>query len=36
MNGEEHQHHPDFAAALDDAWDELDPLNVVIEVTGDK
>jgi type III restriction enzyme len=36
INGEEHQYHPDFLAALDDGRGVLDPLNLIIEVTGEK
>ena len=36
INGEEHQYHPDFIAVLDDGRGLLDPLNLIIEVTGEK
>ncbi len=36
INGEEHQYHPDFVAVMDDGRDPLDPLNLIIEVTGEK
>ncbi len=36
INGEEHQYHPDFVAVLDDGRGLLDPLNLIIEVTGEK
>jgi type III restriction enzyme len=36
INGEEHQYNPDFIAALDDGRGPLDPLNLLIEVTGEK
>jgi hypothetical protein len=36
INGEEHQYHPDFVAALDDGRGHLDLLNLIIEVTGEK
>jgi type III restriction enzyme len=32
----EHQYHPDFIAILDDGKGPLDPLNLIIEVTGEK
>jgi hypothetical protein len=35
-NGEEHQYHPDFIAVLDDGRGALDPLNLIVEVTGEK
>ena len=34
INGEEHQYHPDFITVLDDGRGVLDPLNLIIEVTG--
>ncbi|HWL94285.1 MAG TPA: DEAD/DEAH box helicase family protein, partial [Phycisphaerae bacterium] len=36
INGEEHQYHPDFIAVLDDGRGPDDPLNLIIEVTGEK
>ncbi len=36
INGEEHQYHPDFIAVLDDGRGALDPLNLIVEVTGEK
>ena len=36
INREEHQYHPDFIAVLDDGRGSLDPLNLIIEVTGEK
>jgi type III restriction enzyme len=36
LKGEEHQYHPDFIALLDDGRGPLDPLNLTIEVTGEK
>ena len=36
INGEEHQYHPDFIAVLDDGRGPLDPLNLIVEVTGEK
>jgi type III restriction enzyme len=36
INGEEHQYHPDFIAVLDDGRGLLDPLNLIIEVSGEK
>jgi type III restriction enzyme len=36
INGEEHQYHPDFITVLDDGHGVLDPLNLIVEVTGEK
>ena len=36
LNGQEHQYHPDFIAVLDDGNGPDDPLNLIIEVTGEK
>jgi type III restriction enzyme len=36
INGEEHQYHPDFVAVMDDGRGSLGPLNLIIEVTGEK
>jgi hypothetical protein len=36
INGEEHQYQPDFIAVLDDGRGALDPLNLIVEVTGEK
>jgi type III restriction enzyme len=36
INGGEHQYYPDFIAVLDDGRGMLDPLNLLIEVTGEK
>jgi type III restriction enzyme len=36
INGEEPQYHPDFVVVLDDGHGLLDPLNLIIEVTGEK
>ena len=35
-SGEEHQYHPDFLAVLDDGHGPLDPLNLIVEVSGEK
>jgi hypothetical protein len=34
--GEEQQYHPEFVAVLDDGRGPLGPLNLIIEVTGEK
>jgi type III restriction enzyme len=36
INGEEHQYHPDFLAVVDDGRGALDPLNLIVEVSGEK
>jgi type III restriction enzyme len=36
LNGEEHNYIPDFIAKLDDGHGKSDPLNLIIEVTGEK
>jgi type III restriction enzyme len=36
LNGEERQYIPDFIAVLDDGHGPDDPLNLVVEVTGEK
>jgi len=36
LNGEEHQYTPDFIACLDDGHGLEDPLQLIIEVTGEK
>lgn len=36
LNGEERQYHPDFVAVLDDGRGADNPLNLLIEVTGEK
>ncbi len=36
LNGEEHQYHPDFIAVIDDGRVSGDPLNLIIEVSGEK
>jgi type III restriction enzyme len=36
INGEEHQYHPDFIAVLNDGCGLFDPLNLIVEVTGEK
>lgn len=36
LSGEERQYHPDFVAVLDDGNGPTDPLNLIIEVTGEK
>jgi len=36
INGEEHQYYADFIAVLDDGRGLADPLNLLIEVTGEK
>jgi len=36
LNGEERQYHPDFIAVLDDGHGPDDPLNLILEVTGEK
>ena len=33
---DEYQYHPDLIAVLDDSHGVLDPLNLIIEVTGEK
>jgi len=35
LNGEERQYHPDFTAVVDDGRGPDDPLNFIIEVTGE-
>ncbi len=36
LNGEEHPYIPDFIAVLDDGHGPADPLNLIVEVTGEK
>ncbi|NOT01774.1 MAG: DEAD/DEAH box helicase family protein [Phycisphaerales bacterium] len=36
INGEEHQYHPDFIVHVDDGRGPDDPLQLIIEVTGEK
>lgn len=36
LNGEGHPYHPDFIAVLDDGRGPADPLNLILEVTGEK
>jgi type III restriction enzyme len=36
INGEQHQYYADFLAVLDDGRGPIDPLNLIIEVTGEK
>jgi type III restriction enzyme len=36
INGEEHKYIPDFIARLDDGHGKDDPLNLIVEVTGEK
>lgn len=36
LNGEEHQYHPDFIVHIEDGKGSADPLNLVVEVTGEK
>jgi type III restriction enzyme len=36
VNGEEHTYNPDFIARLDDGNGPENPLNVIIEVTGER
>lgn len=36
INGEEHQYLPDFIAVFDNGRGVIDPLNLIIEVTGEK
>jgi type III restriction enzyme len=36
LNGEERQYYPDFIAVVDDGRGPDDPLNLIIEVTGEK
>jgi type III restriction enzyme len=36
LNGEEHQYIPDFIVVLDDGHSRDNPLNLIIEVTGEK
>lgn len=36
LNGEERQYYPDFVAVLDDGGGADDPLNLILEVTGEK
>ncbi len=35
LNGEEHQYTPDFIACIDDGHGRDDPLNLIIEVSGE-
>ncbi|HKQ49696.1 MAG TPA: DEAD/DEAH box helicase family protein [Phycisphaerae bacterium] len=35
LNGEERQYHPDFIAVLDDGHGPDDPMNLIIEVSGE-
>jgi len=36
INGEQHNYVPDFIVRLDDGHGEADPLNLIVEVTGEK
>ncbi len=36
LNGEERQYVPDFIVCLDDGHGAADPLNLLVEVTGEK
>ena len=36
LNGEEHSYIPDFIARMDDGHGADDPLNLILEVTGEK
>lgn len=36
LNGEEHQYVPDFIVVLNDGHGSSDPLNLIVEVTGEK
>jgi len=36
INGEEHNYNPDFIVRLDDGNGKKDPLNLIIEVTGER
>jgi type III restriction enzyme len=36
LNGEEHQYVPDFIAVLNDGYGRENPLNLIVEVTGEK
>jgi type III restriction enzyme len=36
INGEEHQYVPDFITVMDDGHGRDDPLNLIVEVTGEK
>jgi type III restriction enzyme len=36
LNGEEHQYTPDFIVVLDDGHGRANPLNLIVEVTGEK
>lgn len=36
LNGEEHQYTPDFIVVLDDGHGRENPLNLIVEVTGEK
>ena len=36
INGDEHQYHPDFIVRIDDGHGPDDPLNLIVEVTGEK
>jgi hypothetical protein len=36
INGEEHQYHPDFIVVMDDGRGPLDPLYLIVEVSGEK
>lgn len=36
FEGDERQYHPDFVVVLDDGRGQADPLNLILEVTGEK
>ena len=36
IHGEEHQYHPDFVVVMDDGRGPLDPLYLIVEVSGEK
>ena len=36
INGADHLYHPDFIALVDDGRGLLDPLNLIVEVSGEK
>ena len=36
LNGEEHQYNPDFIVVIDDGRGTENPLNLIVEVTGEK
>jgi len=36
FEGNQHQYYPDFVARVDDGHGRADPLNLLIEVTGEK